>query len=53
MTNDLPLIIAGLDNAEEVIRELAKILMAGVGEFTTTWECVNRVCDRYDLPQPV
>jgi hypothetical protein len=51
MQDELPHLISACEQAGEMLAELAKVLFAGAAEFATTWECANRVCDRYDLPQ--
>jgi len=52
MRDDLPLLLATLDQAEEMIRDLAKLILGDSAEITTTWDRVNRICDRYNLPEP-
>lgn len=47
MIDDLPLLLAALDEAGEVLRDLSKIILSSESEFAMTWECANRVCDQY------
>ena len=51
MDNDLPRLLTALDEASEGLTSLAKLILWREGEFATTWECANRVCDRYYLAQ--
>lgn len=50
MDNELPLLTA-LNEASETLGSLAKLILLRDGEFATTWECANRVCDRYYVAQ--
>jgi len=51
MSDELPQLISACDQYGEMLSELAKVIFPSAMEFATTWECANRVCDRYDLPQ--
>ena len=51
MIDDISPILAAFDEAGEILRDLSAIILSRESEFATTWECANRVCDRY-YPQP-
>jgi hypothetical protein len=39
-----------LTGVEEFVRAVADLVLGGSGEFTTTYEITNEVCDRYFAP---
>ncbi|PYX87075.1 MAG: hypothetical protein DMG68_13005 [Acidobacteria bacterium] len=39
-----------LEQVGEFVRAVAELVLAGSGEFTTTYELTNEVCDRYFAP---
>jgi hypothetical protein len=51
MNDELPQLISASEQYREMLAELGKLIFAGAAEFATTWECANRVCDRYYLRQ--
>jgi hypothetical protein len=51
MRDELPNLISACEQYREMLAELAKVIFPGALDLATTWECANRVCDRYDLPQ--
>lgn len=36
-----------LDNTEKFVRAVADLVLASSGQFTSTFELTNQVCDRY------
>ena len=40
-----------LDYAEQIVRDLALVIIPSLGERASAWEIANRVCDSYCLPK--
>ena len=40
-----------LDYAEQIVRDLALVIIPSLGERARAWEIANRVCDSYCLPK--
>ncbi|HEV2716871.1 MAG TPA: hypothetical protein VGU64_16525 [Terriglobales bacterium] len=40
-----------LDQVEQLVRDLAQVIIPGFSERATAWEIANRVCDSYCLPK--
>jgi hypothetical protein len=51
MIDDISPVFAAFNEAGEILRDLAEIILSRESEFATTWECANRICDRYYLQQ--
>jgi hypothetical protein len=51
MTDELPFVLATLEQAEEILQGLASLILGPTSAYSSTWECVDRVCDRFDIPQ--
>ena len=49
MSDNLPQLLTGLEKAEQIMGELAGLVLSGTAEFVSTWDIANRVCDRYYL----